>query len=72
MLTRCAQQQRTSAQIEVLFRSKLCRKGGVKITSMGEYAIDIVSLYCLSDQDVDKLIKGLHDAKHKAAIYRSL
>ncbi|GIU36843.1 hypothetical protein L2719_18810 [Shewanella schlegeliana] len=50
----------------------LCANGGVKFTAVGEFAVDIVSLYCLNDAQVDKLIEGLQEAKSESARLKAL
>ncbi|MGS0680727.1 hypothetical protein ACVBIL_06170 [Shewanella sp. 125m-7] len=50
----------------------LCSKGGVKLTAVGEFSIDIVSIYCLNDAQVDKLIEGLQEAKAESAKLKAL
>lgn len=50
----------------------LCSNGGIKLTAVGEYAVDIVSLYCLNEAQVDKLIKGLQQAKSESAKLKAL
>ncbi|GIU20005.1 hypothetical protein [Shewanella sp. MBTL60-007] len=50
----------------------LCSKGGIKLTAVGEYAVDIVSLYCLNEAQVDKLIEGLQEAKAESARLKAL
>ncbi len=50
----------------------LCPKGGVYVTAMDEHAVSIVSLYCLSDSQVDKMIASLEEAKVNAGKIRSM
>ncbi|ABZ76977.1 hypothetical protein Shal_2419 [Shewanella halifaxensis HAW-EB4] len=50
----------------------LCTNGGVKFTAVGEYAVDIVSLYCLDEAQVDKLIEGLQEAKAESVKLKAL
>ena len=63
---------RSSVYVAAYMAPVLCPKGGVKLTAIGEYAVDIVSLYCLNDSQVDKLIEGLKAAKAESEKLKAL
>ncbi|WP_299806171.1 hypothetical protein [uncultured Shewanella sp.] len=62
----------SSVYVAAYMAPVLCPKGGVNLTAIGEYAVDIVSLYCLNDAQVDRLIEGLKAAKAESVKLRSL
>ncbi|MCG9729365.1 hypothetical protein L1D44_05825 [Shewanella sp. Isolate13] len=63
---------RSSVYVAAYMAPVLCPKGGVNLTAIGEYAVDIVSLYCLDDSQVDTLIKGLQQARSESAKLKAL
>ncbi|ABV87190.1 hypothetical protein [Shewanella pealeana] len=63
---------RSTVYVSAYMAPVLCSNGGVNLTAIGEYAVDIVSLYCLNDAQVDKLIKGLQQARSESAKLKAL
>ena len=62
----------TSVSISAYQHDTLCPDGGVSITAIGQYAVEIVTLYCLKPNEVKELITGLEKAQLKSTQLKSI
>ncbi len=64
--------QDTSISVSAFQHDTLCPDGGVSISAVGPYAVEIVTLYCLNPNEVNKLITGLEKAQIKSTQLKSI